>query len=647
MNFFRRNPEGNAIAVLQSRLKLYKSGPHYKAASRNPAWVRVTGTGNSCAGNSSMTLPVDTETFDSTYQPTSKLKLKPILKDVVIEYGGEFGMTQTIELTIQCHSRQDFEQVEQAFLLPGNTIKVSFGYGKSWNDGDQKSQKAGPFRVASFSFNTTTEGYWICHCKAVAAVESLKGIEISSIINDTNLYYKAGSKSFQVFGMAELIAYDAQKNGTTSIDQLQDGETINISGGGSIVVYHADHLFSNPFASWFTSISNKFDGKTEAEQTFNVVYVTLEYIIKRLLMGQIVKRIAGGLPGKDESEFKKLEIIFDPAASISYVDQHTTSGSPVSCLLLGKGKGNYKGTDGGKDFEKDCKNLGLVTSVLSGEDGRNKIDLKNILLERSVIVKAFTEAAKNRQATSDSVDVKDTKDLVLPLDDFLKKIFDHIGIISGGALQLRLVVHPNDTSKMVIVDQNNGKMDSKLQVVVLDPIDGDGSTISCNIQSNVGSEEYKHYLFTISKKGDIPAELRKCKELTDDKRKANPYKDSVIAVKKVTTDPGTLGANAFGAVQENSLLQSIGTMTKNAPSSKKFEMIPYLGMSIEAELDGVFGFVPGNGISTTQLPKRYKSSKMYFSIKGVTHTFSGDTSTWTTKLSGFLTFYDNINFIEL
>jgi hypothetical protein len=647
MNFFRRNPVGNAISVLQSRLKLYKSGPHHKAASRNPAWVRVTGTGNSCAGASSMSLPVDTETFDSTYQPTNRLKLKPILKDVVLEYGGEFGMTQTIEITIQCHSRQDFEQVEQAFLLPGNIINVSFGYGKSWNDGDQKSQKAGPFRVASFSFNTTSEGYWICTCKAVAAVESLKGIEISSIINDTNLYYKAGNKSFQVFGMAELIAYDAQKNGTMSIDQLQDGETINVSGGGSIVVYHADHLFSTRIGSWFNALSNKFDSKTEAEQTFNVVYVTLEYIIKRLVMGQIVMRIAGGLPGKDSGDFKKLKIVLDPKISVSYVDQHMTSGSPVSCLLLGKGKGNYKGVDGGKDFEKDCKNLRSVTAVLSGEDGRNKIDLRNILLERSVIVKAFTEAAKNRQATADSIDVKDTKDLVLPLDDFLKKIFDHIGIISGGALQLRLVVHPNDTNTMVIVDQNNGKMDPKLQVVVLDPIDGDGSTRSCTIQSNVGSEEYKHYLFTISKKGDIPAELRNCKESTDKSRAANPYKDSVDAVKKVTTNPGTLGANAFGAVQENSLLQSMGTMTKNAPKSKKFEMIPYLGMSIEAELDGVFGLMPGNGILTTQLPKRYKNSKMYFSLKGVTHTFAGDTSTWTTKLSGFLTFYDNITYIDL
>jgi hypothetical protein len=200
---------------------------------------------------------------------------------------------------------------------------------------------------------------------------------------------------------------------------------------------------------------------------------------------------------------------------------------------------------------------------------------------------------------------------------------------------------------MVIVDQNNGKMDPKLQVVVLDPIDGDGSTRSCTIQSNVGSEEYKHYLFTISKKGDIPAELRNCKESTDKSRAANPYKDSVDAVKKVTTNPGTLGANAFGAVQENSLLQSMGTMTKNAPKSKKFEMIPYLGMSIEAELDGVFGLMPGNGILTTQLPKRYKNSKMYFSLKGVTHTFAGDTSTWTTKLSGFLTFYDNITYIDL
>lgn len=646
MNPYRRNPEGGAIGVLQSRSTLLKNGPHYKAASRNPAWIKVTGTGNSCLGSTTMTLPKDTNEFNETYAPTSRLKLAPILKNVTIEYGGELGLTQTISITIECYTRDDFQNVEKAFLLPGNTIKASFGYGRSWHDGDQKGIFAGPFRVVAYNFTTTVEGYWVATCKAVAAAEALKDIETSSIIKDKNLEYKGGNKKYPVIGMAELIAYDAQKNGETSIDELQDGETIKPSGGGAIVVYHGNHLFATKVGSFFNVIVNKFDGKGEAEQTHNVVYVTLEYVIKRLLMGQIKEEIAKGIISKDVADFKKLDIIFDPEMSYSWTNIHLRSGSPLNCLIMGEGKGNYLNTSNeGKNFEKDCKNLSAVKAIEKTEDTRQKVLHKHILLERTLVIKAFSDAAKTRQSTSDSVDVKDTKDLVLPLEDFLKKIFDQIGIYTGGSMQLRLAVHPKNSNHLVVIDQNNGKAKEDLKVVVLNPIDGDGSTRSCTIQTNVGGEEYKAYMFNISRKGDGAMSVRGCKEESDSKKQGSLYSDAGSAIQKLLYSPGTMGANQFGAIQENALIQAIGTLSKSAPKSKKYEMVPYLGMSIEAELDGVYGFLPGNGISTNQLSPHYFDNKNYFQIKTVTHNFSE--STWTTNISGFMSFYSDINFIRL
>lgn len=648
MNPFRRNPESNAIKVLQSRSKLYKSGPHYKAATRNPAYIKVTGQANSCMGGTTITLPKEENTFNELYKPDSKLKIGPILKDVVIEYGGEYGLTQTITVTIECYTMEDFKQIELAFLLPGNKITATFGYGVSWNESDQKGVNVGPFRVVAFNFSTTTEGYWIATCKAVAAAEAIKDIEVSSIIFDKKLQYRDGSTKYPVKGMAELIAYDAQKNGENSIDDLQDGETISPAGGGKIVVYKGKHLYST-FGSWFNQLYGKFDGKTEAEQTFNVVYISLEYIIKRLLMGQIKKEIATGVIGRDKGDFEKLKIVFDDEISHSWVDAQLRSGSPLTCLLLGIKKGNYKNTKGeGKDFEADCKNLSAVKAVVQIEGTRQKIDHKHILLERSIVVKAFNEASKKREATSDSVDVKDTKDLVLPIEDFLKKIFDHIGICTGGSIQLRLAVHPKNSDQLVVIDQNNGKANDPLKVVIFDPIDGDGSTRSCTIQSNVGSEEYKAYMFAgASKKGDGAASVRGCKKEADDERAKNPHPDAVRAIGELIYNPGTLGANQFGTVQENALISAVGTLAKTAPESKKYEMVPYLGMSIEIELDGVYGFVPGNGITTTQLPPHYKTNKNYFQIKSVTHTLSGQDSTWSTKLSGIMTFYETIKWIDL
>lgn len=643
MNPFRRNPENGAIGVLFDRKKLLVNGPHYKAATRNPAWIKVTGTGNSCIGTVVKQLPEDSNTFNETYAPSSRLKLKPILKNVSIEYGGEYGLAQTISITIECYNRPDFEEIEKAFLLPGNTIKASFGYGRSWNPSDQQGISAGPFRVVAFNFTTTTEGYWVATCKAVAAAEALKDIEVSSIIKDKNLKYKGGNKTYPVIGMAELIAYDAQKNGATSIDELQDGETIKPSGGGALVVYHANHLFATKIGSFINVMVNKFDSKTEAESTHNVVYITLEYIIKRLLMGQIKEEIGKGIITKDAADFKKLDIIFDPDMSYSWTNIHLRSGSPLTCLIMGEKKGNYlNGSNEGKDFEKDCKNLSAVKAVEKIEGSRQKVVHKHILLERTLVVKAFSEAAKTRQSTSDSVDVKDTKDLVLPIEDFLKKIFDHIGVCTGGAIQLRLAVHPKNSNHLVVIDQNNGKAKEDLQVVVLNPIDGDGSTRSCTIQSNVGSEEYKAYMFGLSRKGDGAMSVRGCKEESDTKKQGSLYSDAGSAIQKLLYQPGTLGANQFGAIQENALIQAIGTLSKSAPDSKKYEMVPYLGMAIEVELDGVYGFIPGNGISTNQLSPHYFKNKNYFQIKTVVHHFAD--STWTTNISGIMTFYKDVVF---
>lgn len=645
MNPFRRNPEPGTIGILSSRAKTLKNGPHWKAATRNPAYIHVTGKSNSCGGKgASKTLPENTSTFDTTYAPTSQFKLRPVLKEVVIEYGGEYGLSQTITITIECYTKQDFQEIEKTFLLPGNIITATFGYAKPWEGYEQQGKKAGPFRVVSFNFTTTNEGYWIATCKAVAAAEALKDIEVSSIIYDKNLRYLGGKKTYPVVGMAELIAYDAQKNGVLSIDEATDGETIKVAAGGSIVLYHTDHLFAYSVGSWWNSMVNKFDGKSEAEQTAYAVYVSLEYIVKRILIGQIKKEISKGVITNDISDFDKLNIIFDNAISYSWTNKQLRSGSPVTCLLLGQGMGNYKNNEGqGKDFEKDCKNLSAVKAIETVEGSRQKVVHKNILLERSIIVKAFTEAAKNRKASADSVDVKDTKELVLPIEDFLKKIFDHIGICTGGAIQLRLVVHPNDPNILVIADQNNGKIDDALQVTVFNPIDGDGSTRSCVIQSNVGSEEYKAYMFAgVSRKGDGAASVRGCKEEVDKIKTTNTYEDSLTAINKLLYNPGSLGANQFGSVQENALIQAMGTLAKSSPDSKKYEMTPYLGMSIEIELDGIYGFTPGCGISTSQLPAHYIDNKNYFLIKSVTHIFSGDDSTWTTKLSGIMTYYTQI-----
>lgn len=649
MNPFRRNPTNNAIGVLQGRSQLYKNGPHYETATRNPAYIKVIGTAKSCRGAGDETqYPLELNTFEEFTKYESKLKSPPSLKEVTIEYGGDYGLAQSITLTIECYNKKDFENVEKTFLLPGNEIKAKFGYGKSRHKQDQPVINIGPFKVSQFSFTTTQQGHWIATCTAVAAAEAVNDVEVLTSIN-TSLKYRGGfSKKYPVKGIAELIAYDSQKNGEKKIDELEDGETIKPSGGGGIVVYNSEHLFNTQFGSWLNKMWNRFDSKTEAEQTHNTVYITLEYIVKRLLMGEVKKEIDRRIISKD-SKFKDVKVVLDDEISFSWIDENIVSGSPTTCLIMGFGRGNYLNSDDqGKAFEDDCQNLSAVKAVDQISEGRQKILHKHILLERSIVANAIEKASKKREAQADNVSVKDTKEHVLSINDFLKDIFDHIGKCTGGAIQLRTSVHPNNLDQMVILDQNNGKKDGQLKVVVFNPMDGDGSTRNCTLQSNVGSEEFKAYMFAgVSKKGDPVANIRGCKEQVDSKRKS-PYNDAKKSKKEIINSPGSLGSNEFGAIQENALMSVMGSLAKGAPKSEKFELMPYMGMSIDLEIDGVYGFSPGTGVSTTQLPNHYFSKKNYFMIRKVTHTFSADNaSDWSTRLSGVMTMYSDIQYIRL
>ncbi len=309
-------------------------------------------------------------------------------------------------------------------------------------------------------------------------------------------------------------------------------------------------------------------------------------------------------------------------------------------LLLGKG--NYKNSSGdGKDFDSDCKNLGAVKSSLGG----GEVKLQNILLHRDVVVASFNAATKPKESNADHTDVKDSGDQVVNISDFFSKIADHISSCVGGAISLRLVEHPEKQNILVVVDQNYGVTET-LDVVVFDPIDGDGSTRTCEIASNVGSQEYRASMFVgSSKKGDPVSALRGCEpeRNTAASNELNKAKEDFEALVK---SPGNLGTNAFNGQDINALKSIMTRLHRNNPSAVTNETMHYPGLSISLELDGIWGYMPGNGVSSTQVPNKWRTSyNSYFMVTRVVQTIAD--SDWTTKIDGILAYYNNINYIQL
>lgn len=671
-SLYRRNPkEGDPFSILRARRGLLDKQQTIggKSASvRNPCYVSITGYNKSCGGGGSMKLPRDKDNMQDAYYQGGSIKPGPDLISVSLSYGGDWGLARKLSATIKCYKMSDFEQVQKNFLLPGNVVDVSFGYNSNVTWGIAQSASLKNFRVATFNFNTDQDGSWLCSFEAVSASTAIKNLDVQIVVcngcdpvggvgqsgTSGPIKYQTGveSTTHTVKGIAELIAGDSQVNGTYSIDKMRDGEVVtslvnfNPQPGTSdqsaaCVIYWGDHLrgMLDSALAWITGALKSIGiGKSEVEAANNQVFVTLGYVVHRIIDDQLLRAMTCGV-AHERGEFNKLKVQFHPEYSKCKVASGITSGDPTTVLLLGDA--NYKNNeDEGKDFDGDCKNLAAV-KCLTGTNVR----LQNILIHRDVVIGAFNEATKKRESKADNADVKDTGEEVVNVITFFEKIADHISASVGGAISLRLVEHPTESNILIVVDQNYGVTD-RLNCIVFDPIDGDGSTRSCTVQSNVGSQEYRAAMFVGSnKKGDAISALRGCSPKLDSQRgvelgKAQTDKTAIIK------SPGNLGKNAFNGEQINALKSIMGRIHKNSTEAPEIETIHYPGLSISVEIDGVYGFTPGNAISTTQIPKAWRDQyKSYFMVTRVEHNFQG--SDWSTKLDGILGYYPNTSYSVL
>ena len=669
----RRKPiDSKTIDIIKSRRGLMtKDGQTFGGKStsvRNPCWVKLTGHDKRCGGGGSYELPRKAETWDSVYKDPG-FKPEPDIESVTFEYGGDWGLAQKLSATIKCYKVSDFLTIQKYFLMPGNEIDVSFGYSSDVTWGYAQFANLKGFTVATFSFSAGQDGTWICTFEAVSASTAIKTLDMQSVVcngctvssgigpsgNSGPIKYITGNDKIQhaVKGVAQLIAADAQKNGKYSIDDQKDGDVItkleNYQPGttygkeAAVVVFTGEHLrnLMGKFQAWVGGILKDIGfGKSEVETANNQVFVTLGYIVHRIIDDQLLRSLTCQVP-HDRDKFNQLKVEFHKKYSLCKITPGITSGDPTTMLLIGDA--NYKNNNGeGKDFDHDCQQPAVVKAI----DAGGNVKLQNILLHRDVVTAAFNSATAKKESESDSTDVKNTKEEVVNIVNFFDAIAEHIKSCTGGAIALRLVEDPDDNKKLIVVDQNYGVSQS-IPCVVFNPINGDGSTRSCEIQSNVGSQEYRAAMFVgTSKNGDSVANLRGCSEKLkikrgDEAKKAKEDKEALIK------NPGNLGKNEFDGQEINALKSVMGRLYRSNENAVSNESLHYPGLSISVTIDGVYGFVPGCAISSTQVPHDWRSAPMnsYFMITSVQHSFQG--SDWATKLDGILAYYDKIEYTVL
>lgn len=666
-SFHRRNFSPSFEGIVTKRRNLLNGTQTIGGRSvqdRNPCYIAVTGHNKSCGGSGSLSLPDFHGRWSNTY---NTFKPTPILESVTIEYAGENNMARRISGTIKCFDVYDFENIQKYFLLPGNEIDARFGYHKSWA-GETATTELKGFTVAVFAFNTTAEGFWICTFTAVSAATAIQNLEMQLVIcngcnaiggsgqsGDTGpLKYLTGenAEKHAVKGVAQLIASDAQKNGSKSIDELEDGEVVtdlldynpgSYDNSAAMVIYTGDHTRSKTGRAmlWIGGIVKNLSGtNNEVESSNNQVYVTLGYIVNRIINCQLLRSFTCHI-AHERDKFNKLKVDFHPNYSKCKIADGIVSGNPLHILMLGQA--NYMNVKNmGKDFDKDCKNLTAVKSNMGG----GNIHLQNILIHRDVVASCYAEATKPKPAESDSTDpINETKDQVVNIIDFFAKISAEISACTGNAIALKLVENPDNLNTLIVVDQNYG-VSEELRCIVFDPIDGDGNTRTCEVQSNVGSQEYRVTMFVgSSTKGDPVTTLRNCnteqtnqREIEQDKAKTDRF--------SIIKNPGNLGENYFNDTEIDALKAVMGRLNRNNVHAVEMQSLHYPGLSMSITINGVFGIEPGNAISTTQVPATWRNAyNSYFMVTSVKHQFVG--SDWSTTIEGILAYYNNIKYINL
>ncbi len=404
-NVYRNNPTHGALGVLQKRRDLYKNGPHYKAATRNPAYFKLTGKGE----GGSATVPGVRLSDSFPESQYNKFKPYPSLEEATITYSPtEYGFKEGLSWSIKCFDRETFKEIEKVFCRYGTEISAEFGYPKHWIV-DQQSIKVEKFLLVQFEFNTDDQGCYIVKGSAVRASEALKKLEMLVGGKFGRLQYQSGGELLSVQGLIELMTYDAQQNGKKAIDDINlsgnDGvsfipdrnHTYSLSEKGfstkpgAVIVYKASHKkwMSGKISKGLQSISEGWFGASSTTSSVNIVYYTLEYIVNRLIMGHTHMKYKDDVV--ESAKFSPTAIVFDPKLSKSYIDKAIISGLPSQCVFAGNNRGKYSGKysvgdELGINFEKvGGAGLDPLKAVEGSVGPSNIIDFKKIILERTVI----------------------------------------------------------------------------------------------------------------------------------------------------------------------------------------------------------------------------------------------------------------------
>jgi len=588
MAFEFKRASGASIPSLQT------DRDYHKYKSRRNAFVNINAGG--------FKLPKGENTFDDLYaRPSGKPTAN--LDEVTISVQGDYGLLRKVTCKFTCFDRGTFLQAEKAALRPNRSVSVSYGYVNPAYGGGGGSMD--DLKVSGFNWSINDKNYYVCSFTAIGPTAILPEFNVACQIQSTGLTFEqpriiGPPKQVPVSSIAGLIEYDAQQGNGTPSAEVEDGTYIS-TGGGHIGILDEPRTgllgkILNMLPDWITPDPDK------------MTYVSLGYIVERLINGQILSQATGVMKGR------KLKV----DASGAVLDG-MCSGDPMRVVFLGGSAGDYS-EPGNPELGKNFDPNGSGPKAFSGT-----LNAKNILFNKDFVVEAF-DKAKVKMDTKKSQEKtpggkKGTSGITLQA--FMDALFDKIHAASGGWYQFGLSESDTSSKTLLIINRNAGA--GGISPLTFDPINGDAVTRSTSIECSPAASDVYQAMCNQQKESQTPAEI-------EGKTRETP-KVTVAQAKALLTKHRT--QTAPGGFTDDLVSEMEGALVSLVDAQPKAKLvananIPY-PLKLKVTLDGTSGFRFGDIVSSTALPAAISSAQIVFRVTEFTHTIAGND--WKTDLT--------------
>ena len=587
-NMFKHPSKASLPKLVTDRdYQLYKS--------RRNAYAVVT-----CGG---LTLPVGEKTFDDLYARKSG---KPTvnLESVSVNIKGDYGLTRTVKVSFTCYDRSTFLKFEKACLRPNRKVSVKYGYVKPAYGGGSESMD--DLNVSGFNWSINDKNQYVCSFTAIGPTAVMTEMNCEVQIKDAGLTFLqprviGPPKTVPVSSLSGLIEHDAQQGTGTPTDTTQDGTYIPAYGGHIAVL-------DEPIGGLMAKVLAFLPGIMQPDPV-KMTYVSLNYIVNRLMNDQVLSKSGGVMKGR--------KITVDASG---YVIPGMCSGDPMKVVMLGGSAGNY--TDPadpslGKNW--DPNGVGPVAYGTSLNAG-------NIMFNKDFVIEAFDKARVKMDTKHSQEKTAGGKSGVsgVSIDAFMGALFDKVKQASGGWFQLSLSEKAGASKTLSIINRNEGS--GGVGPLTFDPINGDAVTRSTKIDCSPSANDTYQAMANAMEKEGTTATI-----LSGEKRTPpSPSKSQCLAtLKRHRTETAPGGFDDELVRQMESTLSSLVNALEE-PELVAHSNLPY-PLNLSVSLDGTAGFAFGDIVRSTALPAGLSSLNIVFRVTEVNHTIKNND--WQTDLT--------------